>query len=128
MSYIVPGSESFYLAGGSTGCLLLHGFSATPEEMRPLGDFLASKGYSVIGVRLAGHATHPRDLKRTRWTDWLDDVENSLALLSKICSHRVLIGQSMGGMIALTAAAQFEVSAVVALSTPYGSRCSPRLV
>ena len=59
MSYIIPGSEPFYLPGGSTGCLLLHGFSATPEEMRPLGEFLASKGYSVIGVRLAGHATHP---------------------------------------------------------------------
>ena len=125
MSYIVPGSEPFYLPGGSTGCLLLHGFSATPEEMRPLGDFLAFKGYSVIGVRLARHATYPRDLKRTRWTDWLDDVENGLALLSRICSLRVLIGQSMGGMIALTAAAQFPVSAVVALSTPYGSAPGP---
>ena len=125
MSYIVPGSEPFYLPGSSIGCLLMHGFSATPEEMRPLGDFLASKGYSLIGVRLAGHANYPRDLKRTRWTDWLDDVENSLALLSKICSHRVLIGQSMSGMIALTAAAQFPVSAVVALSTPYGSAPGP---
>lgn len=97
MSYIVPGSEPFFFPAGPTGCLLLHGFTATPDEMRPLGEFLASKGYSVLGVRLAGHTTHPDDLKRTRKTDWLDNIEEDrLALLSNACSRRVLIGQSAG--------------------------------
>ena len=128
MSYIVAGSEPFFLPGGVTGCLLLHGFSAMPEEMRPMGEYLAQKGFTVLGLRLAGHATHPNDLKHTHWTDWLDDVEDGLALLSKMCANRVLIGQSLGGMIALIAAARYDVSGVVGLSTPYDISTSERLV
>lgn len=127
MSYIVPGGEPFFLPGDTTGCLLMHGFSAMPEEMRQLGEYLAGKGYTVLSLRLAGHATQPDDLKRVQWTDWLVDVEDGLALLYRTCSQQVLIGQSMGGMIALTAAAQYEISAVVALSTPYGTPPSERL-
>jgi len=59
MGYIVPNSEPFFFPGGQTGCLLMHGFTAMPEEMQPLGEFLASGGYSVLGMRLAGHATPP---------------------------------------------------------------------
>ena len=119
MPYIVPESEPFFLPGGLTACLLLHGFTAMPEEMRLLGEFLASQGYSVLGMRLAGHATHPDDLKRTCWMDWLINVEDGLALLSKTCPQIVLVGQSMGGMIALIAASLYPVNAVVAMSTPY---------
>ena len=128
MSFIVPNSEPFFLPGGPTACMLLHGFCAMPEEMRPLGEALASQGYSSLGMKLTGHATQPDDLKRTRWTDWLDDVEGGLALLSNVSERCVLIGQSMGGMIALNAAARFDVSAVVALSTPYGFTSHQHLV
>jgi carboxylesterase len=120
MSNIIPGSEPFYIPGGATGCILMHGFTAMPEEMRGLGEFLSGQGHSVLGLRLAGHATHPSDLKRTHWTDWLLDVEGGLALLEDTCERSVLIGQSMGGVIALTAAASYKVQAVVAMSTPYG--------
>jgi carboxylesterase len=71
VSYIVPESEPFFLPGEATGCLLLHGFSAMPGEMRPLGEYLAETGFTVLGIRLTGHATHPNDLEQTRWIDWL---------------------------------------------------------
>jgi carboxylesterase len=93
--------------------------------MRPLGDFLADKGYTVLGVRLAGHATHPGDLAHTRWTDWLDNVADGLALLSSHCSQRILIGQSLGGMISLLAAARYQPHVAVAISTPYGTPPRP---
>jgi carboxylesterase len=132
MNDIVPNNEPFLITRGSTGGLLLHGFSSMPEEMRPLGEYLAERGFTVLGARLAGHATHPNDLKHIRWTDWMNDVENGLAVLSKTCAKRVLIGQSLGGMIALTAAAHMPVTGVVGLSTPYGvlpgDRMADRLV
>jgi carboxylesterase len=122
---IVPGAEPFLLCGssgigtpGRAGCLLLHGFTAMPEEMRWLGEYLAGKGHTVLGVRLAGHATHPADLARTRWTDWLVSVEEGLAMLRGVTDQVFLIGQSMGGMVALVAAARCPVAGVVALSTP----------
>ncbi len=121
MSDIIPGSQPFYFQGGGTGCLLLHGFSSTPEEMRPLGEYLSSQGYSVLGMRLSGHGTQPADLAHTRWSDWLIDVEDGLSILTSTCQRVILIGQSMGGMIALVAAARFAVQGVVTLSTPCGN-------
>ncbi len=81
--YLMPGGESFYLPGGETGCLLLHGFTSMPEEMLPLGEYLAGKGFTVMGVRFTGHGTHPDDLLLTHWADWLVDVEDGLGMLAK---------------------------------------------
>jgi carboxylesterase len=115
----VPEAGPALLRGGASACLLLHGFSANPEEMRFLAEDLHTRGYTVLNVRLAGHGTHPRDLLHTRWTDWLLSVEDGLDLLQGLSQQTVLIGQSMGGMIALAAAAQYPLAGVVALSTPY---------
>jgi carboxylesterase len=117
--FTVPSAEPSLLPAGQTACLLLHGFTANPEEMQFLADDLHGRGYTVLNIRLAGHGTDPRDLARTRWTDWLLSVEDGLDLLRGLSRQTVLIGQSMGGMIALTAAAQYPVAGVVALSTPY---------
>jgi carboxylesterase len=123
-SLIIPGAEPFFFPGvppgGPIGCLLLHGFTAMPDEMRWLGEYLAGQGHVVLGVRLAGHATHPADLARTRWTDWLISVEEGLAFLAGVTDQVFLIGQSLGGMIALVAAARCPVAGVIALSTPSG--------
>lgn len=116
---IVPGAEPFHLPGGPTGCLLMHGFTAMPDEVRWLGDYLSAQGHTVLGLRLAGHATHPRDLVRTRWTDWLASVEDGLAILRAATERRVLVGLSMGGIVTLLAAAHYSVAGAVALSTPY---------
>lgn len=129
---IVPGAEPFFFPGGPTGCLLLHGFTAMPEEMRWLGEDLARRGHTVLGVRLAGHATDPHDLARTRWTDWLVSVEDGLAVLAGAAERVVLMGLSMGGAIALLAAARYPVAGVVAMAAPYqagggGSRWGLRL-
>jgi carboxylesterase len=100
------------------GCLLLHGFSSMPEEMHDLGVFLNEHGFTVLGMRLAGHATHPNDLMRTNWQDWLATVEDGLAMLRGLCTQVTIVGQSMGGMIALLSAARYPVDGVVAISTP----------
>src|SRR5439155_1506226 len=70
-----PTAEGFALAGSRPlGCLLIHGFTATPDEMRPLGEALAARGFPVRAVRLAGHGTEVADLAGTRWTDWFASV------------------------------------------------------
>ena len=53
---IKQGAEEFFLPGTNGGAvLLIHGYTGTPAEMRPLGDYLQQLGYTVLGVRLAGH-------------------------------------------------------------------------
>src|SRR5262249_50914792 len=74
MNFALPGTRGL-------GCLLVHGFTATPAEMRPLGEALAARGFPVRGVRLAGHGTSVEDLARTGWRDWYASVEHDLGLL-----------------------------------------------
>ena len=119
MSQIIPTAEPFFFPGNRTGCLLIHGFTGTPKEMRPLGESLAGRGFSVLGVRLAGHATRPDDMIRSRWTDWAASVEDGYHLLRAAADRVYLIGLSMGGTLSLWMSVQLQVGGVVAMSTPY---------
>lgn len=116
---VMPGAEPFYFKGTAAGCLLLHGFTATPQELRGLGEHLAACGYTVHAPRLPHHGTQPADLTRSRWWDWQLAAQDALLLLRAHCTHVAVIGLSLGGMLALQLAAEQSVAAVIALSTPY---------
>ncbi len=119
MTLIIPTAEPFYFRGGRTGCLLIHGFTGAPKEMRWMGEYLADQGHTVLGVRLAGHATQPADLLRTRWRDWLASVEDGYRLLQGACDRIFVCGLSMGGILSLLFASRMPVSGAIAISTPY---------
>jgi carboxylesterase len=126
-AFILPGAEPFFFPGGATGCLLVHGFTGAPKEMRWLGEYLAKQGHSVLGVRLAGHATRPEDMIRNRWPDWLACVEDGWHLLSGTCDRIFVIGLSMGGMLALRIAAVRQPAGLVVIATPHHMPDDPRL-
>ena len=117
---IIPSAEPFYFPGNKTGCLLVHGFTGAPKEMRWMGEYLAEEGFSVLGVRLAGHATKPEDMIRTRYTDWMHSVEDGYHLLKGTVDRVFLIGLSMGGALSLLMASKLDVSGVFVMSAPYG--------
>lgn len=120
---IIPTAEPFFFPGGRTGCLLVHGFTGTPKEMRWLGEYLAGQGHSVLGIRLAGHATQVEDMIRTRWEDWLASVEDGYHLLHGCADQIYVIGLSLGGILSLTFASGLStpacpIAGVVAMATP----------
>ncbi|MCC6614646.1 MAG: alpha/beta fold hydrolase [Anaerolineae bacterium] len=115
---IMPGAEPFFLPGGPVGCLCLHGFTASPAEVRWLGEYLAGRGLTVYGPRFAGHGTQPKDLARVHWRDWIASALDGYALLRARCERVVVIGHSMGGLVALALAADYDVDAVVAMAAP----------
>lgn len=117
--FIIPGAEPFFSPGGKTGCLLVHGFTGTPKEMRLMGNFLNKEGFTVMGIRLAGHATNPLDMVRTRWPDWLASVEDGFNYLRNSCDSLFAVGLSLGGILSLMAASYLEFEGVIAISTPY---------
>src|SRR5512138_1859202 len=119
MSKIIPTTEPFLFPGSRIGCLLIHGFTGTPKEMRWMGEYLAGQGFSVLGVRLAGHATRPEDMLRSHWTDWVASVEDGYHLLRGLSDHIYLIGLSMGGNLSLLLSTRLPVRGVVAISTPW---------
>lgn len=108
----------FFFEGGPIGCLLIHGFSGSPPEMRPMGEFLAGKGLTVLGVRLAGHGTTPEDMARTTWHDWVASAEEGLRELKGRCEQVFVAGLSMGGLITLHLAAHHPLAGIIPMSAP----------
>jgi len=128
---IIPSAEPFFFPGGPTGCLLIHGFTGTPKEMRWMGEYLATAGYTVLGVRLAAHATRLEDMLRVEWEDWLASVEDGWNILNGALVRQTssqprifVMGLSMGGVLSLLFASQqfserYPIAGVVAMSTPF---------
>lgn len=103
-----------------TGVLLVHGFLASPAELRGLGEDLSRAGHAVLGVRLAGHGTSPWDLKRCEWRDWLASLERGLRILSAFAEKVVVVGFSAGGSLALhlVAGRNDRIAGVAAICAP----------
>ena len=122
MSQIIPTAEPFLFLGdpAKPACLLIHGFTGTPKEMRWMGEYLYQQGFTCLGVRLAGHATHPEDMIRSRYMDWMASVEEGYHLLRGVTDNIFLIGLSMGGNLALLMSTRLAqpVTGVIAMSTP----------
>lgn len=95
--------------------LCLHGYTGSPYEVRTTADAFAARGFRAVGPLLRGHGTDPAALNHVRWQDWLDDAVAAFHALPAD-APRVLVGCSMGGLLALHIAARFDVDAVVLLA------------
>lgn len=115
---VIPGAEPFFLPGGETGVLVVHGFTGAPSEMRLLGEYLNTLGYTVLGPRLAGHGVTPEEMAKTFWNHWYGSVEDGYHLLAGICKKVMVVGLSMGGLLALKLASEYPIERVAVLSTP----------
>ncbi len=89
-----------------TGVVLVHGFLASPAEVREFGEKFADHGYPVLGVRLKGHGTSPWDLRDRSWMDWLASVRRGCAIMAGLTKRVVLVGFSTGGALCLRLAAE----------------------
>lgn len=129
MTHIIATAEPFLLLGDRSkpACLLIHGFTGTPKEMRWMGEYLNQQGLTCLGVRLTGHATDPEDMIRSNWTDWTASVEDGYHLLRGVTDDIFLMGLSMGGILSLLMSTRLEVRGAVGMSTPYKLPDDPRL-
>jgi carboxylesterase len=112
---VLPGAEPFRDDRGPVGVLLCHGFTGSPQSLRPWGDALAAADLSVLCPRLPGHGTQWQELNHTRWQDWYAEIEHAFDDLSGRCDEVFVMGLSMGGTLSLRLAEQRsnEVSGLV---------------
>ena len=114
----------FFLKGSkeqAEAALLIHGFMASPAEMRGLGERLHARGFNVIGVRLKGHGTSPWDLRDRNWQDWAASVNRGFNILKAYSEKVHIIGFSTGGLLALHQAIAHpfqQLASVTSVSAP----------
>jgi carboxylesterase len=99
---IRPGAQAWSVDGDDRiGVLLLHGFTGSPASMRPWGEQLAQRSWTVRVPRLPGHGTRWQDMNITRWQDWYSEADRNLRELTSRCDQVFVGGLSMGGSLAL---------------------------
>jgi carboxylesterase len=103
---LLPGAEPYRHDGGQVGVLLCHGFTGSPQSMRPWGEYLAERGLTVSLPLLPGHGTRWQDLQITGWQDWYAEADRELRALTERCSQVFVCGLSMGGALTLRLAAE----------------------
>lgn len=94
-------AEPFFFEGNrKIGVLVIQGFTGATGSVIDWGRGLAAAGLTVSGPRLAGHGTDWRELNRTSWHAWEDDVENAYITLSSRVETIFVAGLSMGATLA----------------------------
>lgn len=114
--------KPFFLEGSNKEecILMIHGFTGSPADMRPLAAYLNrnGEGYPVCGILLPGHGTRMEDMMSINWKTWVVYATTELKRLLEQYPKVSVIGYSMGGDIALCLASKFKVERVITVSTP----------
>jgi pimeloyl-ACP methyl ester carboxylesterase len=94
--------------------VLLHGAANSAVVWTYWQQELVARGWASHAVHLRGHGrSSPIDLSHTSMSDYAEDVHTAIAQLGE---RPVVMGWSMGGLVALMVAAAGDASACVALA------------
>jgi esterase/lipase/1-acyl-sn-glycerol-3-phosphate acyltransferase len=115
MQFGMPG---FTFVDSKLGVLLVHGYLASPEQMRPLLEHLTRHGVTAYNVRLSGHGTSAVDLAAKTWHDWYYSVRYGYTILSRMTERVFVCGFGTGGLLGwlLAAANPPGLSGIVSIS------------
>ena len=104
--------------------LYIHGFSASPHEVRPLPDLIAQElGANVFFTRLTGHGQDGAAMARATFADWQADVAEAIEVAQTIGDEVIIIGCSTGCTLATLALVNgAKAKAVVHISPNFGLR------
>lgn len=125
---VLAHAQPFDADGGTTGVLLLHGFTGSPSSMRPWAEHLHSAGCTVSVPRLPGHGTTWQEMNRTTWQDWYDEADVAFETLLSRCESVFVAALSMGGCLALRLAERRSDVAGMMLVNPSVGTLDKRLL
>ena len=135
---IMPGAEPFELGPEEAriGCVLIHGFTGSPAEMKPFARRLSAAGVRCYAPLLPGHGTSLDDMEASTAHQWLDGAEQAVRTVigaSAVAgaSHRprherlFVLGFSMGGLLTLNLSLNPDlaphITGLVVVCTPCAS-------
>lgn len=103
-----------------SGVMILHGFTASLDTVRELFEPLRTLGIRVATPVLRGHGAQSYEqLRGVGWKEWLADAERELKITAGTSGRVVVVGHSMGALLALHLAAGFpDLVDSLILATP----------
>lgn len=110
--------NAFTLRRGDRAVVLVHGFTASTQEVEGLAEFLAAQGFSVSAPLLAGHNTSFDDFARTSAADYLQSVVRAYDELEGYESLDV-VGLSFGAILGIELAQLRAVRRIVLLAPAF---------
>lgn len=105
--------------------IYVHGFSASPGELRPLPDLVARKlGANLYYARLSGHGRSGDAMRDGSVHAWVNDFAEATAIGRRLGERVIVMATSTGASLATWAATQPElmrdVAGLVQFSPNYG--------
>lgn len=99
-----------------TGVLFLHGFTGGPFEVRPFMNYVKDLTEWTLAVPVLPGHDFPLDLKKVSAESWMMEAELALNKLRKEVDRVIVVGFSMGGLIAIYLALRYPIDKLVLLS------------
>lgn len=114
--------EPLKYENGRRAVMLLHSFTGTVRDVKPLAQYLYQHEYTVHVPSFEGHGMGPSELVRTGPSDWWQNVMDGYHALKDEGYENIAVGGvSLGGVLSLRAAEQLgDINGVVSMSVPQG--------
>ena len=117
MTKVLKTAQRLYLEGTNGEAVLVqHGYNGYPGELYDLARRINKEGYTVVVPRLPGHGTNGKDFRQTNWRIWLEYYRTEYLNLQAQYEKITVLGLSMGGVLSLIAAAEFNPEKAILLA------------
>lgn len=117
----VENSENAYL--------FIHGIIGSPDHFKKLIELIPSND-SVYNILLDGHGKKVKDFSKSSMKKWENQVENMLVYLNGKYKNIVVIGHSMGTLLAINIALKYpkKIKKLFLLSVPVKVAVKPTAI
>ncbi|MED4054894.1 carboxylesterase [Niallia taxi] len=116
---LVEQKPLFFEGDNKRAVLLLHGFTGNTSDVRLLGRYLNTKGYSCYIPLYRGHGVPPEDLVQYGPKEWWEDVLAGYHFLKDKGYEEIAVGGlSLGGVFSLKLGYTVPVKGIVTMCAP----------
>ena len=111
--------QPFLFEAGKRAVLLLHGFTGHSADVRMLGRYLETKGYTSHAPQYRGHGVPPEELVQSTPAEWWEDVMAAYQLLQEKGYEEIAVaGLSLGGVFSLKLGYTLPVKGIITMCAP----------
>ncbi len=106
-------AQPFFLEGGDTAILLIHGFTGSPSHMRTIGEAAHRAGFTARGILLPGHGVSLDAMTTSTGEQWHSACREAYREMAARYRRVAVGGLSMGGILSILLAEEFDPSALI---------------